>query len=350
MSKMKIIFFLVFFFSKLHFSEAQTTKRVLFIGNSYTYVNNLPQLVANVAAAQGDSLIFDSSAPGSYTFQLHSAYAPTLSKIAQATWDYVVLQEQSQLPSFPPSQVATDCLPYARALDSLVHVADSCAETIFYMTWGRKNGDAANCGFYPPLCSYAGMQERLRQSYLLMAQQNNAVTAPVGSAWREVRNQNPSFDLYQADESHPSIYGSYIAACVFYTLIFQKPVYSLSYTAGIATADAYLIIQQTNAIMADSLQQWTGNGNIPFANFTHQQNGAAVQFNNLVSNGASLAWNFGDSHTSATANPQHTYTANGTYIVSLTATTNCLSHTFTDTITISNLSVGEINAQSVYYT
>ena len=63
------------------------------------------------------------------------------SRIRSGSWDFVVLQEQSQLPSFPIEQVTAEVFPYARYLDSVIKAHNSCAQTIFYMTWGRKNGD-----------------------------------------------------------------------------------------------------------------------------------------------------------------------------------------------------------------
>ena len=119
------------------------TKRALFLGNSYTGVNNLPQMVADVTTSTGDTLLFDSNTPGGYTLQGHSTNATSLAKIALSDWDYVVLQEQSQFPSFPISQVETDIFPYAHFLDSIINAENPCVETVFYMTWGRKNGEIA---------------------------------------------------------------------------------------------------------------------------------------------------------------------------------------------------------------
>jgi hypothetical protein len=98
-------------------SIAQQTIKALFIGNSYTYYNNLPQLTANIALSLGDTLTFDSNTIGGYTFEQHSTNTTTITKITAQPWDYVILQEQSQLPSFPPSQVQADVLPFADSLD-----------------------------------------------------------------------------------------------------------------------------------------------------------------------------------------------------------------------------------------
>ena len=73
---------------------------MLFIGNSYTYVNNLPNLVKQIALSFGDSLIYDIITPGGATFNTNANNTQTLAKINQQQWDYVVLQAQSQEPSF----------------------------------------------------------------------------------------------------------------------------------------------------------------------------------------------------------------------------------------------------------
>ena len=189
-------------------SVLATTRKVLFIGNSYTYTNNMPLMLQQLSASLGDTLIYDESDPGGYTLAQHSAYAPTIAKIFSQQWDIVVLQEQSELPSFPPAEVDTEVYPYAHKLDSMIHANDSCTQTIFLMTWGHGNGDPLNCGSYPAICTYDGMQIRLRESYMQMTQDNHAIVAPVGVAWKMVMDSIPSIWLYISDSSHPLPTGS----------------------------------------------------------------------------------------------------------------------------------------------
>ncbi|MBS1596116.1 MAG: PKD domain-containing protein [Bacteroidetes bacterium] len=306
---------------------AQQRYRVLFIGNSYTYVNDLPHTIAQFAGAMGDTLDYDSSTPGGYTLQQHSTDATTLAKIAQGGWDFVVLQEQSQLPSFPPSQVQQQVYPYAHILDSLIHAADSCTETVFYMTWGKKNGDTANCASYPPICTYQGCQDRLSASYIEMGQLNSATVAPAGEAWRRVIGQNQAFDLYQSDQSHPSIYGTYLTAAVFYEILFRKYVIIDSFvTPGISSTDAIDLRQAAHAVVADSLAKWLGSGHIPVASFTAQATTQGVgTFTSSSINGDSFIWDFGDGMSGTGATTTHTYTHSGIYTVTLTVTDHCLS-------------------------
>ena len=135
--KLKSVLFLLFL---SQFCLAQT-KSALFLGNSYTYFNNLPKLVADIASSNGDSLINDSNAPGGYTLQGHSTNATSLSKIKSRQWDYVILQDQSQKPSLSPAYVQANVFPYAEKLVDSIEVNDSCTTPLFYMTWGRENGD-----------------------------------------------------------------------------------------------------------------------------------------------------------------------------------------------------------------
>lgn len=343
---------LLVFFLALILQEkvvSQNLKRVLFIGNSYTAVNNLPQLVSSV----NNPIYFDSNTPGGYTLNLHSTDPTTLAKIALGNWDYVVLQAQSQEPSFSPAQVANDVLPYAHKLDSLIHVTSPCAETVFYMTWGRKNGDASNCANYPPICTYAGMQARLRSSYLLMGQQNNASVAPVGAAWREAISHNPGFDLYQADESHPSIYGSYLAACVLHSTIFQsKVIPSSAVIPGISAADKLWLEQISNNLVFDSVQTWYASGNIPFVSFSYQQHQDTIQLLNHSLNASSYSWTFITGNGTFTSNQQNPYVidpaVNGdTIFTKLVISNNCKSDSVFDTLYVLPNAVPEIATQQL---
>lgn len=312
---------------------AQQKKEVLFIGNSYTYVNDLPNLVKEIALSFGDTLIHDSSTPGGANFNGHSSSAQTLAKINQQQWDYVVLQAQSQELSFSPFQVASDSYPYAEILVDSIFANSSCTEPLFFMTWGRKYGDQSNCQFYPPVCNYLGMQQRLRESYLDMTFTHNTSCSPVGMAWKKSIEIDSTLNLYSSDNSHPSIYGSYLAACTFYASIFKKSAVGSTYWPNaIDSASAYILQQIGSSTVLDSLGVW----NVFNADFGFQQYNDSISFINLSSNYESVFWDFGDGITSTDENPTHKFTLNGSYTVILTAITNaaCIEDTQTISITV----------------
>ena len=251
MKKVLLFFFSFFlFFIEIH---AQSCN-VLFIGNSYTYVNNLPDMVSQMYAASGDSFEYTMSAPGGCTFQQHCSVS--LPYIQQGNWDYVVLQEQSQLPSFPENQFMQESYPYAQQLCSLVRQYSPDAKIVFYMTWGRKNGDPQNGQYYPPLNTYEGMDSLLYARYMMMAVDNGTCVSPVGAVWHYIRNHYPDLELYQSDESHPSYFGSFVAACSFYTTFTGHNPLQIAWNGTLDETTATIAKNAAKRVVFDSLSKW----------------------------------------------------------------------------------------------
>lgn len=316
---------------------AGDTLRVLFIGNSYTQVQNLPDVVRRLASAGGDSLYYRSNAPGGATFQQHCGDAATLSMIGQGGWDYVVLQEQSQRPSFSDDQVAAEVYPYARKLDSLVHVYSPCAKTVFYMTWGRKNGDASNCAVWPPVCTYAGMDSLLQLRYTIMAEQNQSMICPVAKIWRRLRMTHPGLELYQSDESHPTPAGTYAAAVGFYSLFFGREPQQAGYNFILSQAEAAAVKTAAQAVVYDSLAYWQRYYPLPgIDSIAFDQAGNTYHFFGVQPRYVlGYIWDFGDgSPLSYEVSPEHTFAAAGPHHVCLTVYGAC------DTVTYCRLTDG----------
>lgn len=248
----KVLLFL--FFSLLTLFLFGQSYNVLFIGNSYTEVNNLPQMVHDMAESMGDTLTFQSHTPGGCTFQQHVTGAAPY--VQQGGWDYVVLQEQSQLPSFPMSQFMNESYPYAQQLCEMIRQYNSEAKIVFYMTWGRKNGDQQNAQFFPPLGTYEGMDSLLFARYMMMASDNHAWVSPVGYVWHYIRDHYPDIELYSSDGSHPSLVGTYVAACCFYTVFFQKDPRLISFNSTLEPNQAQLAKETVSLLVYDSLSNW----------------------------------------------------------------------------------------------
>lgn len=303
------------------FAQGQT-KRVLFLGNSFTYINDLPEIIYEVANSMGDTLDYDSNTPGGYTFQEHSKNNESLSKIMEGNWDFVVLQG-SQLPSFPINQVEVEVFPYAHYLDSIINIYNSCGETMFYMTWGKKNGDASNCIVWPPVCTYEGMDDLIQERYMMMAVSNKAVVSPVGAVWRYIREHYPSIELYVEDEMHPSKAGSYAAACCFYTAIFRNDPSLIPYDYTLSPQVAGQIKTAVKRVMYDSLLSWHIGEYDLFSDFSYSQiNGYTFQFTSQSQNENGQLWDFG-ALIDTTANPTFTFPGSGTYPVQLTSFNPC---------------------------
>ncbi len=253
MKKTIILFFIFLSFSI--YSQNRQRLNVLFLGNSYTENNNLPETITNIAASVGDTLIHDKNTPMGATFKQHCTNESAV-KIALGNWDYVVLQEQSQYPAFPLWQVETECFPYAKALVDSVHKHNPNGRPVFYMTWGHRNGDPFNCPIYPPICTYEGMDNLLYERYMMMANDNDATMSPVGKIWRYLRTYYPFINLYQEDGTHPSEMGTYAAACTFYTILFQKDPTLIKTSFDLNPSQAQIIRNLIKVVVYDSLEQW----------------------------------------------------------------------------------------------
>ena len=316
---------------------SQTTKKVLFIGNSYTSVNNLPSMISSMATSTGNVLIYDSNTPGGYRFMNHASNATTLSKINSNTWDYVVLQAQSQETSFGATQLATEVYPYATSLSNAIRANNACSQPLFYMTWGKQNGDASNCPYAPWVCTYEGMDDAIRASYISMGSSNAAEVAPAGAVWRYLRTNNPTIALYSSDESHPLLAGSYAAACALYTMIYKTDPTLITWNSGLSASDATLIRMAAKTIVFDQISTWDYTVNPTVVMYSKIINSNQVSFTNNTTTFDSLLWDFGDGTTSTDVNPVHNYISPGIYTVTLTTTKCGKSSSQTKTVQIDTI-------------
>ena len=318
---------------------SQDTKNVLFLGNSYTYYNNLPSLVQQVATSTGNTFTYDSNTPGGYRLKSHATNTTSINKIQAGNWDYVVLQDQSQFPSFPDAQVATEVYPYATQLSNLIKLHTPCAKPVFYMTWGRENGDAGNCAGWPAVCTYEGMDDLLRLRYQIMANDNNGIASPVGAVWRYLRTNHPTLDLYSPDESHPSLTGSYAGAITFYCTLFRRDPTLVTFNSSLSNADATIIKNAVKLVVFDDFTEWNIDKYDPIATFSNVNTNETFTFTNTSQNAISYAWDFGDGNTSTDENPIHVYATTGNFTVTLTITNCEKTNVTTNDITVNALDI-----------
>ncbi len=360
--KNKIFIFLCLFIFIANLSFAQT-KSILFLGNSLTYSNGgLQNELRSLALSLGDTLEVDANNTGGATFSDHCNNATSLAKIQSRAWDYVVLQGQSQEPSFPPLQVQQDTYPYAAILSDSVHNNSACTQLLFFMSWGRPNGDTQNCASYPVICTYDGIQGRLRTSYLEMAEANDGWAVPCGMAFSEIFHNHPEINLF-SDAIHPSMHGTYLAACTFYASIFHKSPVGASYIpAGITQNEATLLQTTAWNTVNDSVETWlidTTTLNPSFQVLSSYYDNAC--FKNTTENADSCTWTLVGGYTSTQYpdangkfdNLYYTFPmAEDTYNICLTAYKNCEEQTVCDTVIVSLTETPyvDINLLSATYT
>ena len=282
-------------------------ERVLFIGNSYTAANSLPTMVATLASSANQSLICSQQTLGGATFYQHAQSNTTYTKLASQSWDYVVLQAQSQEPSFPFGQFQWQTLPYAIELVDSIRSLAPCAQPVFFRTWGRENGDQANCAAFPPLCTYEGMDSMLHRHYSLMADTTDAYLSPVGSVWKHIRDTDSTINLYTSDGSHPSLAGTYAAACTFFTMITRMDPNSITDDQNLNPGVAAAIRQAAKDVVFDSLAVWGVGAYDTQAGFTASMSNDTLTYTDTSLFADSVYYDFGDGNFSSTPNGIHDY-------------------------------------------
>jgi hypothetical protein len=202
-------------------SPATEPLKVLFIGNSFTYYNNMPAMLARLTASPGSPrrIQVDAVTAGGATLGQLWEWRLARKKIQEHKWDYVVLQEQSARPADNSEKMAE----FARKFDT--EIRNSGAKTVLYLTWAHRGQPETR-----PL---------IEQAYFALGRELNAQVAPVGPAWQAALARAPNIPLYQSDSRHPTATGSYIAACVFYLVLLGNQLSCPAIEqAGISQRDA----------------------------------------------------------------------------------------------------------------
>ncbi len=181
--------------------QLENEKRVLFIGNSYIYFNDMPKVLKKLSMSAGSTVKIETEevTNGGFTLEKHWKSGKALKAIKNGNWDYVILQEQSTRPLTDPGIM----FEFARKFHSEIKMAG--AETIFLMTWARKNKPS--------------MINGLKDAYESIGDELNACVAPAGPAWRKCGRQYPEIELFKPDGSHPNSKGTYLTACILYSVI-----------------------------------------------------------------------------------------------------------------------------------
>lgn len=189
---------------------AQAPVRVLFIGNSYTYYNDMPLTFAALAPAGKKAEVKAVTQGGASLGEMW--HRPDVREALQEKWDFIVLQEQSTLGwATRDGQMIVNEPDYFWQSLRLFEpdVKRAGAQMVLYHTWSRKKTLES--------------QAQLDYAYGVAATEFKARLAPVGRAWYELRQKRSEIELYADDGSHPSPAGSAVAACVLVQTIFDEP-------------------------------------------------------------------------------------------------------------------------------
>ncbi len=209
-------------------AEDWEPSHVLFVGNSYTYYNNslhnhYKKLV--LAANDGkepEGRIRSSTISGGQLPE-HKGLPAMLET---EPWDVVILQGHSRGPISKGTGEA-----FRKAAREFVPlIREQGARPVFFMTWAYSDKPE--------------MTEQLDNAYTSIGASLGADVAPVGLAFATVTSERPDIELRIADRSHPTVAGTYLAACVFYSVLHESSPAGLAYDAGL-DPDVAAYLQRT---------------------------------------------------------------------------------------------------------
>src|SRR6185369_5183622 len=204
---------------------AADSLRVLFIGNSFTARNNVPQLIAQLAESSQKTFQHRLISAGGASLRMHWNKGDAQKEIQKTSYDYVVLQEQSTLPIKNALRMAENI----RLFDPVIR--ESGAKTALYLTWARQHAPES--------------QKAINDAYCTIGEELGAVVVPVGIAWEQLLSQKPAITLHDADQSHPSFAGSYLAACVFFATFFNQSPEGIKTDLNATSAAEIKLLQKT---------------------------------------------------------------------------------------------------------
>jgi hypothetical protein len=316
--KRSILSFVLFvFFTSLGFGQGPMN--VLFIGNSYTHYNNMPNIFQEIAVSKGVKINVEMSAKSNHTCKMHCERPEMFEKIASKKWDYVVLQGFSRELGHDPEYLDTSFVPYFNQIVDSVYSNNACTNVLLYMTWGYSKGIPDN----PELSTFQKMSDKIAQGYQYISDLYSVPIVPVGKVWETVHLNYPQINLYVEDNMHPSINGSYLIASTFYSAIFKAtPADGFQSKLDDETAE----IIQTNAYnyVSANLDRFDLKLNTLEVKYERTSKGLFIaSCKSYYPNATSLLWDFGDGITSDQAVYSHRYKKAGIYNISLKVVEPC---------------------------
>jgi len=182
--------------------RSEVPHKALFIGNSFTARNNLPELITQLARARGKELSYRLISASGASLRMHWNKGEARKAITEGHYDVVVLQEQSTLPIKNAKRMHENI----RLFDEPIKNAG--AKTVLYLTWARQHAPES--------------QQAITDAYTSIGNELGATVVPAGVAWKNFLSKHEQPVLHDRDKSHPTLAGSYLAACVFLAVLFKE--------------------------------------------------------------------------------------------------------------------------------
>jgi len=287
-SKLIIIFTLFFSFNIMAQQSVKTNVSLLFIGNSYTFMNDMPLIFQKMANASGYNCYVDTEVEGGKNLKYHAENPITYQKIHSRNWTYVVIQGHSIEFAAPQKKIDELSKPYLTQIIDSVRSNNSCTKIILYMTWGYKNGNS-----WEEISTYDKMQDLISKNYRALASEYNTIVSPVGEVWKAVSHENKDINLYFTDEKHPSLYGSFLSATTFFATITRKSPVGVPLKIDLDPKKMLYIEEKVKRYVTNNLAEWRNypDADDPKPGFDVVINGTKLKIYNNSDDGYAIKYN-----------------------------------------------------------
>lgn len=310
----KVILAFLFSSSSMAQDEQSDELNILFIGNSYTHMYEMPFIFDKIARSKGKPVHVEMNTRSSATFNIHTTRTDMFEAINSRKWDYVVLQGFSRELSHPRETIDSASMPYFTQIVDSIKANHSLTNLLLYNTWGYRDGYQHR----EETDTYEKMSEMIVDGYKYLSETFDIPIVPVGQVWRKLREKHPDINLYDKDLAHPSKKGSYLAASTFFAALFKESPLGAK-TSTIRNKFATVIQQMAGDYVLANFDKYRLNQDFFKLNWSVTESGAYfLKGESNFESATKLTWNFGDGNTSSENYVEYNYKEAGDYNVVLT--------------------------------
>lgn len=301
---------------------------ILFIGNSYTHMNEMPFIFNKIAKAKGKQVYVEMNTRSGASFQVHTTRTDMFEAIKSRKWDYVVIQGYSRELTYDSTYLDTATVPYVQLILDSIYQNNPCTNVLLHLTWGYKYGYLER----PETDSYDKMTDKIIAGYTYLSQRFGLPIVPVGMVWREVQRRHPEIEMYDADQAHPSKNGSYASASTFYAAIFKESPEG-AYTSTVnATFGKSIQKAAADMVLSNYIQLGLDKNQFTMVPLRTVEGKFILECFSNYPNATGWQWDFGDGKKSTDKSPTHVYKNAGIYNVSLTVEDTCGMRTYNQVV------------------
>ena len=236
----------------------QDSLSILFIGNSYFWMNDMPSTFKEIARYGGKNVYIDSYLVSNTSLTDHVNDEKCHAKIASQDWDLIVVIGSSSAVAYPEIINHDPDYTILEEFCNIVYSICNNCQVMFCMPWAYETGVILPDGRRD---DFEAMQYKIYTNTVEFCSRENVIIAPIGWAWQKaLQGKNyPLHYLHDVDTYHPNVLGTYLGACVIFSCIYRQTCFGTYFNPGFSFEDKRYLQEIASTTVLSSLSTW----NIP---------------------------------------------------------------------------------------